>query len=370
MKSRFFLLCTLFWMQFGAARLSAEEKPIRLAVDLIDGSRVTGISRNNSIRIKTDFGELDVLLRLIDHVRWKEDREQVVLEFPNGDRLTGAVIPEDVQLVTLFGDAKISMQHMVKLKPLSPQASGIPSLDGLIVHFAFDEEPIAGIVVGRVGDLQGQRRGGQWMRQQARGGVFHFTKRDDAIVLADNPSLRSNKLTISVWVNPDSDPQSSYRGILAKSTSGSWSRGYGLARYPGSPDVHFFVNYYGAETAHAPIPDNSWTHLVGTYDEQTLTLYVNGVKAAEAITRGNYGGPIQHGDSPLLIGQAPDGYGWMGKIDEVMLFNRVLSAEDIKRLYQQTNVDLSTRLDNIPNCISKDSRKVSFGRGKELIISE
>ena len=336
MKSRFLLLGIVLWMQIGAARSRADEKPIRLAVDLTDGSRVTGKSRNDSIRIKTDFGELNVSLRLVDHVRWKEDREQVVLEFPNGDRLTGAIIPEDVQLVTLFGEAKISMQHIVLLKPLPPQATGIPSLDGLIVHFAFDEEPNNGIVVSRVGDLQGHRRGGQWMRQQPRGGVFHFTKPDDAIVLPDHSSLRLSKLTISVWVNPDSDPQSSYRGILAKSTSGAWSRGYGLARYPGSPDVHFFVNYYGAETAHAPIPDNFWTHLVGTYNEQTLTLYVNGVKAAEAIPQGNYGGPIQHGDSPLLIGQAPDGYGWMGKLDEVMLFNRVLSAEDIKRLYQLT----------------------------------
>jgi hypothetical protein len=160
-------------------------------------------------------------------------------------------------------------------------------------------------------------------------------------VLADHESLRPKKLTICVWVHPNSLTQSSssYRGILAKCTSGSWSHGYGLARYPGSPDVHFFVNYYGAEAAHAPIPDNTWTHLVGTYDEQTLTLYVNGLKASEAIPTGRYGGAIRHGNSPLLIGQAPDGYGWFGKLDDVMLFNRVLSAVEINQLYQITRKD-------------------------------
>ena len=128
-------------------------------------------------------------------------------------------------------------------------------------------------------------------------------------------------------------------GIVTKATSGSWTGGFGLARYPSSPDAHFFVNDYSAETAHAQSPDNTWTHLVGTYDEQTLTLYVNGVKAASVIPQGSYGGAIQHGNSPLLIGQGPNGYGWFGKIDEVMLFNRVLSPREINSLYQLTKAD-------------------------------
>jgi len=79
--------------------------------------------------------------------------------------------------------------------------------------------------------------------------------------------------------------------------------------------------------------------VAGTYDEQTLTLYINGKKAATAIPQGSYGGPIQHGSSPLLIGQAPDGYGWFGVIDEVMIFNRVLLPAEIDRLYQLTRKD-------------------------------
>lgn len=318
----------------------AGEQPIRLAVDLLDGSRVLGTSRNDSVRIKTEFGESKVPLRLTDCVRWKRDRENVVVEFPNGDRLTGGVVPEVVQLTTLFGDVKISMEHIVMLKPLPAELTGMPSLDGLVLYFPFDEEPQSGLVASRVGQLQGKQHGAQWIRQP-RGGAFQFANADDAIQLSDHESLRLKKFTISVWVNPDSstNASSSYRGILAKSTSGSWSRGYGLARYPSSPDVHFFVNYYGAETAHAPIPDDTWTHVVGTYDEQTLILYVNGVKASVAMPDGRHGGAIHHSPSPLLIGQAPDGYGWFGKLDDVMLFNRVLSEQEVHRLYQFTKHD-------------------------------
>lgn len=318
----------------------ANDQPLRLSVDLTDGSRVIGTSRNESIRIKTDFGNQQVSLRLVDQVRWKQDREHVVLEFPNGDRLTGAVIPEIVQLNTLFGEAKISMEHIALLKPIPAAFTALQTLDGLILHLSFDEHPQRGIVPSRVGELYGKQRGGQWIRPGHRGGAFHFTRDNDSIVLADHDSLRPRKLTISVWVNPDgaTPHSSSYRGILAKSTSGNWTGGFGLARFPGSPDVHFFVNYYGSETAHAAVPDNTWTHLVGTYDEQTLTLYVNGVKASSVMPQ-SYGGPIQHGPSPMLIGQAPDGYGWFGKLDDVMLFNRVLSADEIQRLYQLTKAD-------------------------------
>lgn len=327
----------VFWIQAISPSVFGDEPPIRLVVDLTDGSRVIGTSRNDSVRIKTEFGDQKVSLKLVDHVRWKQDREHVVLEFPNGDRLTGAIIPEVVELRTLFGVAKIGMEHVVMLKPLPAELAGLPSFDGLVLYFPFDEKPQGDSVASRVGELQGKLQGGQWIRQPPRGGVYQFNA-NDGIVLADQESLRLKQMTISVWVNPDSNTHS-YRGILAKSTSGGWSRGFGLARYPGSSDVHFFVNYYGAETAHAPIPDNTWTHLVGTYDEQTLTLYVNGVKASAATPGGSYGGAIQHGNYPLLIGQAADGYGWFGKLDEVMLFNRVLSAQEVSRLYELTKKD-------------------------------
>jgi hypothetical protein len=52
------------------------------------------------------------------------------------------------------------------------------------------------------------------------------------------------------------------------------------------------------------------------------------------VAQGNYGGPIQHGSSPLFIGQGPNGYGWFGKIDEVI--NRVLSTSEIASLYRLT----------------------------------
>lgn len=36
-------------------------------------------------------------------------------------------------------------------------------------------------------------------------------------------------------------------GVIAKSTSGNWTYGFGLAGYNGVPEVHFYVNYYSGD---------------------------------------------------------------------------------------------------------------------------
>lgn len=330
------LIASVFFRLSLVIFLSASEgdESTRLAVELTDGSRVIGTTQKDSIRLVTDFGDQSVSLKLVTQVLWKQDREHVVLEFPNGDRLTGALVPEEIQLRTLFGDTKISMEHIVMLKPLPAMTASVASLDGLVLYLPFEEDPGTEVVTARAGQLQGRRQGGQWLSEAKRGGCFQFANGNDAIRYADDPSLRPKKLTISVWVNPNNlaETSSSYRGILAKSSSGNWTNGFGLARLPNSNDVHFFVNYYGADTAHAPIPDGTWTHVACTYDEQTLTLYLNGTKVSSVVPKEPYAGPIHYDSSPMLIGQAPDGYGWFGKIDELMIFNRVLSESEIKRL--------------------------------------
>jgi hypothetical protein len=318
---------------------AATDQPMRLAVDLMDGSHLIGTSKNESVRLRSDFGDLSIPLRVVESVRWKQDREHVVVEFPNGDHVTGSITPEIVQLTTVFGEARVSMQYITVIKPVPAGWSAMPSMDGLVLYFPFDEEPQQGTVVNKAGSLHGTQHGGRWIQRGHRGGAFQFSSGDDYITVPDHDLLRPKKLTISVWVNPDeSNASSSWRGIITKASSGSWRGGYGLARYPGSPDAHFFVNYYSGDTAHNKIPDNRWTHLVGTYDEQTLTLYVNGSVASAVVPR-SHGGAIQYGKSPLLIGTGPDGYGWFGKIDEVMIFNRALSADEVKRLYENTKSD-------------------------------
>jgi hypothetical protein len=323
------------------APTGADPPELRLAVDLIDGSRIIGAPENESIRIRTDFAELDIPLEKIDSVTWRPDRENVAVRFHNEDVLTGGVVPESLRLQTLFGKAMIGMEHVAAFETLPPEVRVAPPIgDELMLYFPFDEKPKDNVIRNVAQDKHhGTVYGALWDKDGHRGGAFRFSSNyEDRIEVPDDPALRLQQLTLAAWVYPEDKQYSTWRGIITKTNSGSWSNGFGLARYTSSPAVHFFVNYYSGQNASHDIPDQEWTHVAATYDSKLMVLYVNGERVSEA-TPGDYGpNPtvITHSEYPLQIGNAPSGYNWIGKIDDVMVFSRPLSDREVKRIYELT----------------------------------
>jgi hypothetical protein len=324
-----------------AAPTGADPPPLRLAVDLVDGSRVIGVPENDSIRVRTDFAELSIPLVKIDSVTWKPDRENVTIRFHNEDVLTGGVVPEPLSLEALFGRATIGMEHVTAFQTLPPEIRVAPPIgDELMLYFPFDEKPKDNVVRNAAQDKHhGTVFGAAWTKEGYKGGAYHFSSNyEDRIEVLDDPALRLQELTLAAWVYPEDKEYSTWRGIITKTNSGSWSNGFGLARYPSSPAVNFWVNYYSGETARYDVPDNEWTHVAATYNGKIMAFFVNGVRVSEAAA-GKYdwqGTQITHSEHPLQIGNAPSGYNWIGKIDEVMIFRRALSDREVKRIYELT----------------------------------
>jgi hypothetical protein len=72
-----------------------------------------------------------------------------------------------------------------------------------------------------------------------------------------------------------------------------------------------------------------WHHLAMTYDGKCLRLYLDGTRAGEV----SIGRPRRTGRSPLRIGGRQDGFdkvAFRGAIDEVRMYRRALSADEIK----------------------------------------
>ncbi|MEI2722862.1 MAG: LamG-like jellyroll fold domain-containing protein [Verrucomicrobiota bacterium] len=88
----------------------------------------------------------------------------------------------------------------------------------------------------------------------------------------------------------------------------------------------------------APVVANSWTHLVGVYDAVTTTtrFYVNGVEQGSGL----FGTFTPNSSVPLRIGAAANDTGaagvnaWKGGVDEVALYDTVLTPADILSHYQ------------------------------------
>ncbi|MDR0610506.1 MAG: BNR-4 repeat-containing protein [Planctomycetaceae bacterium] len=93
-------------------------------------------------------------------------------------------------------------------------------------------------------------------------------------------------------------------------------------------------NAYDFATAPLPKPDE-WTHYLGTYDGETITIYLNGVKKGtkKALCKRD----AFH--SPLFLGIAPEsGRGLNGSLDNVRFWNRPLTAEEVEKVVNGENV--------------------------------
>lgn len=82
-------------------------------------------------------------------------------------------------------------------------------------------------------------------------------------------------------------------------------------------------------------PTRGWCHLAYSFDDDKniQKLYINGVLAEQ----NNVGLSIEYDDEPLLLAASNDHnfphYFYTGAMDDVMIYNRMLSDEEIKKIY-------------------------------------
>ncbi|RLF58603.1 MAG: hypothetical protein DRN27_04935 [Thermoplasmata archaeon] len=166
--------------------------------------------------------------------------------------------------------------------------------------------------------------------------ALEFDGSDDYVQVPDSASLdMSDEITISTWVNFDSiNPSQPPIIVMKRDDSGSGEvYKLGIADGDGSEfEIRFVGDYL---LAGGNIEIGNWYHLVGTYDGVHFRLYQDGLQVAESV----YNGFISISDNDVYVGVDLDNWGFNqyldGTIDEVRLYNRALTADEILTLYQQ-----------------------------------
>jgi hypothetical protein len=163
------------------------------------------------------------------------------------------------------------------------------------------------------------------------GQALSFDGVDDYVDCGNNPSLNmTDAITIEVWIN--SNKTTLYdRGVVGKGQSGAWTNNAYEMRTPGVNVVRFSIsNGTNINYAEAAINFNEWTHLVGVTSkaEGKIRMYKNGVLVKEF---SRTIGDIQVISSPLHIGHGC--HTWDGLIDEVRIYNRALTYNEVKKHY-------------------------------------
>lgn len=79
------------------------------------------------------------------------------------------------------------------------------------------------------------------------------------------------------------------------------------------------------------VPDTHWHHYAAAYDGTTLVLYVDGQEVAQSPLTGRV---VRSPDREVCVGKNPWGASLAGDVDEVHVYDRALSAEEVRALYQ------------------------------------
>lgn len=158
-------------------------------------------------------------------------------------------------------------------------------------------------------------------------GALNFDGSNDNVTVPDSDSLDiSDQVTIELWINKDTNKSQSYLSKGVYVTSG----GDEYALYENDTTGTLRFRWGGTIVSSAsPVLTGNWNHIVGTYDGTTARLYVNGVESANAAAFSM----LNAGGDPLYIGRNSSGFYADGKIDDVVVYNRALSAGEVAGRY-------------------------------------
>ena len=169
-------------------------------------------------------------------------------------------------------------------------------------------------------------------------GALSFDGVDDYVQVPHSASLSpTNTITMEAWIYPKKLLISSYESHEFFVSKGGTS-GYALWYWDGT-SKYIVIDVYGKSRRYLNLHReffalNQWNHLVGVYDGQNIIGYVNGVeKGRKYVGTDSIGSTSYY---PLIFGAASTypGSPFNGMIDEVAIYNRALSAEEIQQHYQ------------------------------------
>jgi len=143
--------------------------------------------------------------------------------------------------------------------------------------------------------------------------------------------------TLAAWVKIASTTDNSYRMIFSKKSAYTDNTGYELFYHPvlhqlllrsGGPSTTYSVTL--------PLTlDTNWHHLAVTINGSVATFYLDGT--AQIGATGTVGNPLT-GTQALAIGRRSGttaDYPWNGQLDDVRIYNRALSTQEIDTIFIQ-----------------------------------
>ncbi len=199
---------------------------------------------------------------------------------------------------------------------------------GLVAAYSFDQGSGATLTDHSGSGNHGTISGAAWTGAGRFGGALSFDGVNDWVTIADAASLDlTSGMTLEAWIRPTA-LGNNWRTVLLKEQPGNYAYALYASTGTGRPSVNAITGGVDRDLRATSSPAlNTWTHLAGTYNGSTLTIYLNGVAAGTVAATGN----IVTTTGALRLGGTAVWPEWFtGQIDEVRVYNRALSAAEIQ----------------------------------------
>ncbi|MCB9816610.1 LamG domain-containing protein [Candidatus Nomurabacteria bacterium] len=231
-------------------------------------------------------------------------------------------------------------------------SSSVSSLeDGLVAHWTFDGDDINWADTStEVKDVSGYSNDGNARGDIAQnsttlgvlGQAMNFNGTTDYVQIADDTELGiTDAMAISAWVKLDDNTPNTKQFIVSKRSGTTATANYRLLVDDGSTydKGELYFSYYAASNwrhirSNYLIPDTEWHNLTAVFDyaNSEVVFYDNGVEVASPSITQNI---VDYSGTDVHIGTDSSKTDFLaGDLDDVRIYNRTLTADEVKRLYK------------------------------------
>lgn len=159
-------------------------------------------------------------------------------------------------------------------------------------------------------------------------GAYNFNGAPPSATVANSQDILTPSNTFSFWYYADTWNSGAATSFVAK--RGGTTTGHFIMRLTSSNTLAFDCGGSGNRyTSGTTLPTGAWTHIVITCSPTNVLAYVNGVR----------GSLVNRTTSPLYnttllqFGQDNSGYGLNGRMDDIRLYSRVITPQEVQALY-------------------------------------
>ncbi|MFD0616950.1 discoidin domain-containing protein [Paenibacillus sp. GCM10027629] len=211
-------------------------------------------------------------------------------------------------------------------------------------YFHFNENQgntVVDKVTGHVSVIQGSTP--VWVEGKA-GKALDFNGKDHSIII--DPIVTRSNFTLSLWINPrsfDDKKMILSQGQQNKSPyQWDWWISKGRMYFQITNELGQDFGLYEFVTPAGSIPLNEWSHVAVTRDGNKYKMFINGEQAAEKVISGFIDQP--YNPYQFRIGSRLNENGstlvnvFDGVLDEIRLYSKPLSNDEVRKLYTSVNV--------------------------------